>query len=133
MTPADQITHLKAQLAEAHEAIRELNERASSHLITMMDAAQRLKLELDKANARLRELAAYKTLLNVDKQVERQRVLLEKSFSGIEPYDPGQFKVSLGLAEMIKDAHDKAKSKTFHDCTGVPIGVGKITAPQNLQ
>ena len=56
MTEADQITHLKAQLTEAHEAIRELNERASSHLITMMDAVQRLKLELDKAMAKLRDV-----------------------------------------------------------------------------
>ena len=58
MTPDDQITHLKAQLAEAHEAIRELNERASSHLITMMNTVQRLKLELDKATAKMRNQLA---------------------------------------------------------------------------
>lgn len=54
MTEADQIAHLKAQLAEAHEAIRELNERASSHLRSSQDTIQALKLELDKANAKLR-------------------------------------------------------------------------------
>ncbi len=54
MTPAEEIAHLKAQLAEAHEAIRELNERASSHIITMMNTVQRLKLENDVAMAKLR-------------------------------------------------------------------------------
>lgn len=58
MTPDDQITHLKAQLAEAHEAIRELNERASSHLITMLNEVQRLKLELDKVMAKMRNQLA---------------------------------------------------------------------------
>lgn len=58
MTEADQITHLKAQLAEANEAIRELNERASSHLITMLNTVQRLKLECDKVTAELRFLAS---------------------------------------------------------------------------
>jgi uncharacterized coiled-coil protein SlyX len=58
MTPSDQITHLKTQLAEAHEAIRELNERASSHLITMMNTVQRLKLELDKVPAKMRNSLA---------------------------------------------------------------------------
>jgi hypothetical protein len=54
MTPAEEITHLKAQLTEAHESIRELNERASSHIITMMNTVQRLKLENDVAMAKLR-------------------------------------------------------------------------------
>ena len=54
MTEAEQITHLKAQLAERDEAIRELNERASSHLRASQDTIQALKLELDKANAKLR-------------------------------------------------------------------------------
>lgn len=58
MTEAEEITHLKAQLAEAHKAIRELNERASSHLITMMDAVQRLKIENDKISAKMRNLLA---------------------------------------------------------------------------
>lgn len=54
MTPEDQITHLKAQIAERDEAIRELNERASSHLRASQNTIQALKLELDKANAKLR-------------------------------------------------------------------------------
>ena len=58
MTPAYQITHLKAQLAERDEAIRELNERASSHLRSSQDTIQALKLELDKANAKLRNSLA---------------------------------------------------------------------------
>lgn len=58
MTEADQITNLKAQLAEGHEAIRELNERASSHLITMMNTVQRLKMENDVAMAKLRNSLA---------------------------------------------------------------------------
>ena len=58
MTPSEEITHLKAQLAEANKAIRELNERASSHLITMMNTVQRLKLENDVAMAKLRNSLA---------------------------------------------------------------------------
>lgn len=58
MTEADQITNLKAQLAERDEAIRELNERASSHLITMMNTVQRLKMENDVAMAKLRNSLA---------------------------------------------------------------------------
>lgn len=58
MTEVEEITHLKAQLAEAHEAIREMNERASSHLITMMYTVQRLKLENDVAMAKLRNSLA---------------------------------------------------------------------------
>ena len=58
MTPAEQIAHLKAQLAERDEAIRELNERASSHLITMMNTVQRLKMENDVAMAKMRNSLA---------------------------------------------------------------------------
>jgi len=58
MTEAEQITRLKTQLAEAHESIRELNERASSHLITMMNTVQRLKLENDVAMAKMRNQLA---------------------------------------------------------------------------
>lgn len=58
MTPAEEITHLKAQLAERDEAIRELNERASSHLITMLNTVQALKLECDKVTAELRNFIA---------------------------------------------------------------------------
>lgn len=54
MTESDQITHLKAQLAEANEAIRELNERASSHLRASQDTIQALKLELDQTKAKSR-------------------------------------------------------------------------------
>ena len=88
MTKAEQITHLKAQLAKANEAIRELNERASSHLRASQNTIQALKLELDRANAKLRELTSYKTLLNTDKQVERKKVALEKAFSDLWPYNP---------------------------------------------
>jgi capsule polysaccharide export protein KpsE/RkpR len=95
MTKAEQITHLKAQLAKANEAIRELNERASSHLRASQDAIQALKLELDKANAKLRNSAAGFPVF--DKLLLKER--------GVKLVD------------------------TFHDCTGVPIGVGKITAP----
>lgn len=87
MTEAEQITHLKAQLAERDEAIRELNERASSHLITMMNTVQRLKLENDVAMAKLRGVGHYKILMEADKQVERQRVAFEKAYPDIEPYD----------------------------------------------
>jgi hypothetical protein len=38
------------------EAIRELNERGTSHLITMMNAVQRVTLERDRARAELRQL-----------------------------------------------------------------------------
>jgi len=58
MTPAEQIAHLKTQLAERDEAIRELNERASSHIITMMNTVQRLKLENDVAMAKMRNSLA---------------------------------------------------------------------------
>lgn len=58
MTEAEQIAHLKAQLAEARESIRELNERASSHLISMMNTVQRLKLENDVAMAKMRNSLA---------------------------------------------------------------------------
>ena len=58
MTEADQITHLKAQLAERDEAIRELNERASSHLRASQDTIQALKLELDKVMAKMRNSLA---------------------------------------------------------------------------
>jgi uncharacterized coiled-coil protein SlyX len=39
----NEITELKRKLAEQDEIIRELNERASSHLITMMNAKLRQK------------------------------------------------------------------------------------------
>lgn len=58
MTPDDQITHLKAQLAERDDAIRELNERASNHLISMMNTVQQLKLENDVAMAKMRNSLA---------------------------------------------------------------------------
>ena len=58
MIPKDQITHLKSQLAERDEAIRELNERASSHLRASQDTIQALKLELDKATAKMRNQLA---------------------------------------------------------------------------
>lgn len=58
MTEAEEITHLKAQLAERDEAIRELNERASSHLRASQDTIQALKLELDKATAKMRNQLA---------------------------------------------------------------------------
>ncbi len=58
MTPTEQITHLKAKLAERDESIRELNERASSHIITMMNTVQRLKLENDVAMAKMRNSLA---------------------------------------------------------------------------
>lgn len=38
------------------EAIRELNERGTSHLITMMNAVQRVTLERDRARAELRQV-----------------------------------------------------------------------------
>lgn len=38
------------------EAIRELNERGTSHLITMMNAVQRVTLERDQARAELRQV-----------------------------------------------------------------------------
>ena len=49
------ITELKRKLAEQDEIIRELNERASSHLITMLNTVQKLKLENDMMNAKLRQ------------------------------------------------------------------------------
>lgn len=49
------ITELKRKLAEQGEIIRELNERASSHLITMLNTVQKLKLENDMMNAKLRQ------------------------------------------------------------------------------
>ena len=58
MTPTEEIAYLKAQLEERDEAIRELNERASSHLITMLDTIQRLKLELDTLTAKMRNSLA---------------------------------------------------------------------------
>lgn len=38
------------------EAIRELNERGASHLITMMNAVQRVTIERDQARAELRQV-----------------------------------------------------------------------------
>jgi len=51
----NEITELKRKLAEQDEIIRELNERASSHLITMLNTVQKLKLENDMMNAKLRQ------------------------------------------------------------------------------
>lgn len=52
---SNDITELKRKLAEQDEIIRELNERASSHLITMLNTVQKLKLENDMMNAKLRQ------------------------------------------------------------------------------
>lgn len=95
MTTSEEIIRLKAQLAERDEAIRELNERASSHLRASQDTIQALKLELDKANAKLRNASTGFPVFD--------RLLLKKR--GVKLLD------------------------TFHDCTGVPVGVGKITEP----
>lgn len=97
MTEADQITHLKAQLAERDEAIRELNERASSHLHASQDTIQALKLELDKANAKLRE---------------RQRVLVEKVFLDSPPYEESPYNISQDLVDQLKGCIQSVK---LHD------------------
>jgi hypothetical protein len=94
MTPAEQITHLKAQLSERDEAIRELNERASSHLRSSQDTIQALKLELDKANAKLRE---------------RQRVLVEKVFLDLPPYEESLYTISQDLVDQLKGYIQPAK------------------------
>ena len=44
--------------ADALEAIRELNARCTSHLITMMNTVQRATLERDQARAALRRVQA---------------------------------------------------------------------------
>lgn len=98
MTPAEEITHLKAQLAERDEAIRELNERSSSHLLSSQNTIQALKLELDQTKAKLRNFSTGFPVFD--------RLVLKKLGVGI--------------------------TDTFHDYIGVPLGIGKITAPQKL-
>ena len=52
---AEHVTRLIAQIAEQEKIIQELNERASSHLLTMLNTVQKLKLENDMLNAKLRQ------------------------------------------------------------------------------
>jgi len=51
----EQIADLQRQLAEAQEAIRELNNRAASHLISAQNTIQKVCLERDQALAKLRK------------------------------------------------------------------------------
>lgn len=55
---ADFARYMERELVEAQEAIRELNERGTSHLITMQDALQQACLERDQARAELRQARA---------------------------------------------------------------------------
>lgn len=105
MNQDDQTTTLQNRLAEANAAIRELNERASSHLITMMNAVQRLKLENDRLRAELRSVGQYKLLMDADKEVRKNRHCIESYFQHPE---------------------------SFLDFTVTNNRIGKITAPQKL-
>lgn len=128
MTEAEQITHLKAQLAEAHKAIRELNERASSHLITMMNTVQRLKLENDVAMAKLRGVGHYKILIEADKSIRNW----SSRFFDVNPQNavssgPKHFRLGEGCkwVEMTDEEYKNG------DWVTVEAGINPLASTQN--